>query len=449
MATIHPFRGVRFNARKISDLSQVVSQPYDRVRYGLQEKYYDQNPYNIVRIVKGKELPTDVPDRRQGPNVYARAKAYCDLWCAEGILRREEKPAFYAYHQTFTVGGQTMTRKGFVAAFELSPFDEGVVLPHERTHAGPKVDRLRLLRSTEVNWGQIFMLYPDPQHEINALLEAAIAGREPDVDVVEMFEKDVRQQMWVVTDEAMIRAVRQKMGPKKNLIIADGHHRYETALNYRDEMRRQNPDAPADAAFNYRMVTLVSMDDPGLVILPTHREIFDYPQVTGADVLERTRLYFEVLPVADMAACLAEMKANEAEHAFGLYAASAVGSHYHVLVLKSPDLIAQLIATDRSLAWKSLDVSILHQILLEQVVGLSAEAIERQVNIRYHRDPGLPVENVNQGKGDLVFFLNPTRMTQVKECAEQGEKMPQKSTDFYPKVVTGLTMMSVRAEERI
>ena len=442
MATIQPFHGVRY---QVPDLSSVISQPYDRVRYGLQEKYYALHPHNVVRIIRGIESPMDAPDRLEGPNVYTRARAYYDLWQVEGVLAREDRPAFYVYHQTFTIDGHTKTRKGLISAFESSAFDEGSVLPHERTHAGPKVDRLRLLRALEANMGLIFMLYPDPQNRINALLDVAIAGREPDADVVEMYESDVRQRLWAVTDEKAIRVVQEEMAPKRNLIIADGHHRYETALNYRDEMRATHPGALANAAFNYRMVSLVSMDDPGLVILPTHREVLDYPQIGVAEVLARAATSFSITRAADMHTCLAEMKAQQTRHAFGLYGEG----QYHVLVLRNPDLIDEWIAEDRSLTWKSLDVSIAHQILLKRIVGMSAEDAEGQHHIRYHRDPLLAVQNVDAGRGNLVLFLNPTRIDQVKVCAEQGEKMPQKSTDFYPKMVTGLTMMSVGREERI
>jgi uncharacterized protein (DUF1015 family) len=444
MATIKPFRGVRYNPDIVGDLSSVISQPYDRVRYGLQDKYYDRSPYNIVRITKGRELPADAPNRAAGPNVYTRARAYYDQWRAEKVLVEEPQPAIYAYHQTFTVDGTRGTRKGFVAALELSPFDAGIVLPHERTHAGPKVDRLRLLRAVEANLGQIFMLYPDPENRVSAILDAAIAGRVPDVDATELFESDVRQQLWAITDAETIRAVQDEMASKRNLIIADGHHRYETALNYRDEMRKQHPGAPADAAFNYRMVTLVSMDDPGLVILPTHREVFG-TQVDPAEVLARAQEGFDVVPVADVDACLAAIKARAAEHAFGFYARGRC----HVLVLRDPRLIEGWIAEDRSLDWKSLDVSIAHKILLERAAGLSAEEMEAQANLRYHRDPSLAIENVDKGEGDFVLLLNPTRIEQVKACAGQGEKMPQKSTDFYPKMVTGLTIMPVGTGERL
>jgi uncharacterized protein (DUF1015 family) len=284
MARIRPFRGVRYNSEQFDDMSVVVSQPYDRVRYGLQDRYYALSDCNIVRIIRNKEQPGD----EKANNVYTRARDTYDRWLRDGVLAREEQPALYVFHQTFaTPGGETSTssvratrtRKAFICALELTAFDEGVVLPHERTHAGPKVDRLNLLRATEVNFGLIFMVYPDPGNKVNALLDAAVAGRQPDVDVVELFEKDVRQQMWAVTDPKVIAAVRAEMAPKRNLIIADGHHRYETAINYRNEMRALHPDAPADAAFNYRMVTLVSMDDPGLTILPTHREIYGYEEM--------------------------------------------------------------------------------------------------------------------------------------------------------------------------
>ena len=289
------------------------------------------------------------------------------------------------------------------------------------------------------------MVYPDPGNRVNALLDAAIAGRPPDVDVVELFEKDVRQQMWVVTDPGVIAAVQTEMAPKRNLIIADGHHRYETALNFRDEMRAKYPNAPADAAFNYRMVTLVSMDDPGLVILPTHREIYGYEGMTPDEILKRAAEYFTVMQVEDKETCFASMAEREAEHAIGFYA----GGPYYVLVLKDEKLLDQLIPEDRVPAWKSLDVSILHRILLEQVAGIPREEIDAGEKIRYHRDAELPIAAVDRGEANFVFFLNPTRMVQVKACAEEGEKMPQKSTDFYPKAISGLVMCPVGAGERL
>jgi uncharacterized protein (DUF1015 family) len=238
MAKIAPFQGIRYNPDKVKDLSRVVSQPYDRVRYGLQDEYYDLDPHNVVRITKGREFEGDRPD---GENVYTRARDYYRTWLEEGFLQRDSEPAFYVYHQTFTLpDGTELTRRAFIAALELAEFGEGIVLPHERTLAGPKIDRLNLLRATETNFGQIFMLYPDEENRINELFDSAIANRPPDADVRELFEKDVRQQLWAVSDPDVITDVLAEMTPKRGLIIADGHHRYETALNYRNEMRAKH-----------------------------------------------------------------------------------------------------------------------------------------------------------------------------------------------------------------
>jgi uncharacterized protein (DUF1015 family) len=440
MARIAPFRGIRYNRNKIEDLSLVVCQPYDRVRYGLQDKYYDLHPYNMVRITKGREFEEDGPDH----NVYTRARDYYHTWLDAGYLLRDTAPALYAYHQTFTLpNGDTLTRKAFVGALELAEFSEGIVLPHERTLAGPKADRLNLLRATATNFGQILMLYPDPENRINALFDSAIAGRPPDVDVHEMLEKDVRQRLWLVSEPDVIAGVAAHISPKQGLIIADGHHRYETALNYRNEQRAQHPTAPANAAFNYRMITLISMDDPGLTILPTHREMHSYTAKSTQQILAEAGAYFDVNPMADRSALDEALDgASWTDRRIGFYDGA-----YHLLRLKSPDIMAEIVP-DRAEAWRMLDVSILHELLIERVMGISKERVEAKENIDYHRDLDLAVAHVDEGSAQCVFIMNPTQMSEVKACSDQGEKMPQKSTDFYPKVITGLVAMSVEAAER-
>ena len=362
-----------------------------------------------------------------------------------GYLAREAQPALYVYHQTFTLpDGSTLTRKAFVTGLELVEFDEGIVLPHERTLSGPKADRLNLLRATETNFGQIFMLYPDAENLINEMFDAAIAGRPPDADVRELFEEDVRQQMWVVTDPDIIGRVVAEMAPKQGLIIADGHHRYETALNYRAEMRAKYPDAPADAGFNFRMVTLVSMDDPGLTILPTHRQMHSYTAKTTAQILSDAGEYFEVSPMADRAALEAALaEATDAERRIGFY-----DGGYFLLCLKGPEYMER-IAPDRVEEWRMLDASILHEILIERVMGISKERVAAKENINYHRDLDMAISQVDEGKALCVFIMNPTRMAEVKACSDKGAKMPQKSTDFYPKVITGLVAMAVGSGEQL
>jgi len=438
MATIRPFRGVRYNPERVGDLSAVVSQPYDRVRHGLQERYYDLSPYNIVRIIKGQERPGD----GEANSVYTRARGYYQDWLREGILIREQVPALYVLHQTVTLpDGSLRGRKGLIAALELSRFEEGVVLPHERTLSGPKVDRLNLMRTTAANFGHIFMLYPGDG--INDLLDRAIE-KQAGVELREMYEHDVLQQFWVVTDPQVVAAVVEEMAPKRNLIIADGHHRYETALNYRDEMRAEYPDAPANAGFNYRMVTLVSMEDPGLVILPTHRLIHSYGRMNGAAALERARSYFEVQPLPDQATLEAALAGAEPAHPrFGFYDGT-----YALLVLRDPGALADLLP-DRAPDWRLLDVTVLHELVIEQVLGIDKEAVERKENLEYLRDGQMGYDAVDQGKAQFLLVMNPTRMEQVQVCTAAGEKMPQKSTDFYPKVIGGLVAMPVDAEERL
>jgi uncharacterized protein (DUF1015 family) len=441
MAKIAPFRGIRYNAHKVGNLSDVVSQPYDRVRYGLQDQYYDRHKYNIVRIIKGREHPNDTPT----DNVYTRARDYFHTWLDAGYMLRDPAPAFYVYHQTFALpDGTDLTRRAFVAALELVEFAEGIVLPHERTLSGPKVDRLNLLRATDTNFGQIFMLYPDAENHINAIFDAAMAGRAPDADVREMFEQDVRQQLWVVNDPEVTAQVVAEMAPKRGLIIADGHHRYETALNFRAEMREKFPGAPADAGFNFRMVTLVSLDDPGLTILPTHRLMHSYTAKSPAQVLADATQYFRITTYPDEAALMAALvEGSEGGRRIGLYDGS-----YHLLQLKSPEIMAQ-IAPDRVEDWRMLDVTILHELLIERVMGISKEQVESKANIDYYRDLGDAIAKVDAGEAQCVFILNPTRMSEVKACSDKGAKMPQKSTDFYPKVITGLTAMPVGEAERL
>jgi uncharacterized protein (DUF1015 family) len=359
-------------------------------------------------------------------------------------LQYEEKPALYVYHQEFILNGVAVVRKALIGALELARFEEGIVLPHEKTHDGPKMDRLNLTRATEAYYGNIFILYPDTENKIDSILDAAIQ-RDPDVDVRELFEKDVRQKLWVVTDEDVLAAVQAEMAPKNGLIIADGHHRYETAITYRDEQREKYPDAPADAAFNYLLVALVSMSNPGLTILPTHRLIFDYNQMSASEVLVKAAEYFKIEEVADRTALESKMDASVGETGrFGMATKSGV----YALELKSAAVMEKL-APSRTQSWQTLDASILHKLLLEHIMGISEETIDAKKGVEYLREPDLGYERVAAEDTAFLFIVNATRMEQITACTADGEKMPQKSTDFYPKVVTGLAVLDVSADKTI
>lgn len=447
MAVVKPFRAVRFNRHHVADLQTVVSQPYDKIDDALRERYLALSPHNMVRIILNPPQPGDDPASPQGPNVYTRARDTYQAWLREGILCREEQPAFYVYAQTFRVNGHVYTRHGLIAAIALTDFAEGTILPHERTHSGPQEDRLRLLATVGANTEQIFILYPDVQNTVNRIAQDALGDRPPDVDIAEPGEPDVRQQLWALTDPPALAAIESALAPLRGLIIADGHHRYSTGLTYRDQQRRAHPNAPPNAAFNFVQATLVSMDDPGLVILPTHREICQFSERSAADVLRRAAQAFTVAPVASLEACLAQVNADPAGHAFGFYGGPGTG--FHVLTLKEAALAQTLIAGDHSPQWKALSVSVLHKILIEQVAGVPARGIEDKTMIRYHRDPHEPVASIDAGRGNFAFFLRATRLDQIRTVAAQGEPMPQKSTDFYPKVISGLTMLPVGPDEQL
>ncbi len=441
MANIKPFQAIRYNQEKIEDINHVISQPYDRVRYGLQDEYYALSDYNVTRIIKGKEFDTD----SENDNVYTRAKGFLSQWLKDGILHREDKPAYYVYHQTFPLpSGRKITRKAFICAFELAGFEEGIVLPHEKTHAGPKIDRLNLTRSTETYFGNIFMLYPDSENRIDAIFDQAI-NRPADIEAEELHEKDVLHQVWVVTDPVIIDQVNSEMAPKNNLIIADGHHRYETALNYQEEMKGKFPDAPPAAGFNHRMVAMVSMSNPGLTILPTHRLIFDYQKMSNEEILEKTGAYFNVEKLSNRAD-LEEKIAQAADKLGKIGFACQEG--FYLLTLNNPDIMESL-APDRVLAWRDLDVSVLHKLLLSHIMEIDEKKIDNLENIKYLREPDMGYEEVKETGTSYLFILNATRIEQVTACTEVGEKMPQKSTDFYPKIVTGFAMLPVSPDEKL
>lgn len=433
MTKIRPFRGLRYNPDKFCDLSDVITMPYDRIHEPEQAQYYELSPYSYAHIIQGKHTPDDNEEN----NVYTRARGYMLNWLAEEVFIRDPAPALYVLEQTFiTPDGIEHTRRGLMAALELTRFAEGVVLPHEHTLSGPKVDRLNLTRATQTAWGHIFMLYPDEVGAVNQLLQPFLNSHMPALVRDRVIEPEVEQAFWVLNDPALIEAVVAEMATKQPLIIADGHHRYETALNYRDEMRAQHPEAPPDAAFNYAMVTFVSMSDPGLVVLPTHRLIHTYTKLDGKALLKALEPYFVVEAVPDRATLEAGLAAATADRPrFGFY-----DGVYTLLTLKTLNAMTAL-TPDRDPHWRALDVAVLHELIIEHVMGLSKESVRRLENLTYLRDPDPGYLAVNKGEANFMFLLNPTRVEQVQSCTVAGERMPQKSTDFFPKVVSGLVAL--------
>jgi uncharacterized protein (DUF1015 family) len=431
MAELLPFRAVHYNPNMISRLNTVVTQPYDKISPEMQARYYD-TPHNLVRIIRGRQLPGDGPHE----NVYLRAARHFRQWMEERILISEVEPALYPYHQEYHLPGRagTLERRGFIALLRLEDYSARVVHRHEETLSGPKTDRLALIKATRAHFGQIFMLYSDPEGSIEAALEPH--RRDPVWQQVED-EYGALHSVWRVTDPFTTELVAEAM-INRQLVIADGHHRYETALAYRDLCRSESA---SDQRAEYVMVTVVRMESPGLTILPTHRVVhglsgFDWQQfVAGA----RSLFDWEDVPspVADWRRFVEYLaEAGLERPALGMY----VGPARLALLRLSKNADLARLLPDLPPSLRRLDVVILHRLLLEGVLGISQQAVLEERNLRYVRELEAATSEVDQSRAQLCFLMNPTPIAAVRENAFAGIPMPQKSTDFYPKLLSGLTI---------
>ncbi len=440
MARIYPFRAWRYNPSAVR-LEDVVTQPYDKISPPMQQAYYQRSPYNLVRIILG--LP-ELFDAERGESVYTRAARDFSAWREQGILIQEKTPCVFAYSQRFRVPGADVTRerRGFIALGKLHDYSEQVVFRHEQTLSKPKSDRLNLLKATRAHFGQIFMLYSDPAGSIEKLLYDD--GSPFDAELTD--EYGVVHCIRRVADPATIRLLVSAMADKK-LIIADGHHRYETALNY---SREHAPAATASTESNaaplpqppYQeaaaMMTFVNMDSDGLVILPTHRVVHSLAAFDPAGFVRSAEEFFTVkrLPDSGAASYIAEL-AREQGPAF----VAVTGSGAFLLRSKAEAMAGALAGLPER--QRQFDLTQLHSIVLERLLGLDAEKVRDQTNIRYLRDPVEAVEQVSRGEADVTFLTNPVTMEQLREVAFAGDVMPQKSTDFYPKLLSGLTVYAL------
>jgi len=423
MATIRPFNGLRFNPGKVDDLSKVITQPYDKIDAQMQSKYYERHPYNYVRLILGR-----AEDR------YNESLENFNKWFQDKVIIKDDKPAFYPYTQTYTWDGKTITRTGFISALKLHPYEDKVVLPHERTLSRAREDRFKLFSKTQKNYEQVFMLYGDKDRTIEKLFAPFMAGR-PLIEAND--DLGCTHRVWKVCDNDVIAKAKEVLKPL-SVMIADGHHRYETALALQEALSSQHPNAPENAAFNHRMVTLVNLFDPGLLVLPTHRYVIKLKGDFAATKKELEK-YFDATEVsAD--ALAAKVKENASKHAFGLYRKDGAW----LLILKDQSIMDELMPNAPS-ELKALDVSVLHNLIIEKLLGIAKEEIEDY--IKYERYADKAFADVDAGKFEMVFLMNPTRVQQVEAVSKVGEKMPQKSTDFYPKLVSGLVAFDVTPDE--
>jgi uncharacterized protein (DUF1015 family) len=423
MAFLHPFQGLRYNRKIVGDLNRVVAQPYDKTTSSMQADYYQSSPFNVERITLNLE-------KKQDPETsYPEAGTIFKQWIAEKVLVQDPLPAMYAYYQVYVIEGLTKVQRGLIALLDLAVSGAGII-PHEQTLAAPKQDRLRLIRSLEGNEDLIYMLYSDEKLEVNSVMEKDISGRPPEIEVTD--EYGTVHRIWAITDSAALHRIQRIMSTLA-LFIADGHHRFETSVTFMKECCEKGWKPAAAESFDKRMVTCFNSAD-GVTILPTHRLIRDLTAFDPEAFLHRIADSFTVEPVASPSSLWEEMRKRRDEKVFGFYPASL--RKFYLLCLKKGVRPGT-----------ELDVSVLHSLLLERFLEIDEAKLAAQSNIDYVRDRDEGIQLVEDGKYQAAFFLNPTTAEQLQRVASLGQRMPQKSTDFFPKLLTGLVFMKMQIEK--
>jgi uncharacterized protein (DUF1015 family) len=436
MAEIHPFRALHYNPSRVGELCSVVTQPYDKISPEMQSRYYRSSPFNLVRVIRGQPRADDHAQE----NVYIRAARHFHHWIEDRILVSEAEPAIYLYDQEYEVPGRPESknvRRGFIAVCRLEDYSARIVHPHEETLSAPKTDRLELLKVTRAHFGQIFVLYSDPSGLVESLLLEQ--GRaKPWEQVTDEYK--TLHSVWRITEPHAIQRVVAAMADKK-LVIADGHHRYETALAYRDYCRNRGiPDNRAE----YVMMTFVRMEADGLIILPTHRLVHSLPAFDWAEFLCQARSIFDAedFPIQGDEHGWANhfleslARAGRERPAFGAYA----GRGKLTLLRLRSDFDLNGALNDLPPTLRRLDVMLLHRLVLEQILGIDRQAVREEKNLTYHREFPAAAGAVAKGQAQLCLLLNPTPVEAVRDNALAGLTLPQKSTDFYPKLLSGLAI---------
>ncbi len=439
MANILPFSGILYNQEKIKELARVLAPPFDIISNEAQEKYYRMSPYNVIRLILGKEFPGD----SEADNRYIRSAQFFREWSEQKILVRDGSPSIYLLEQEYELRsdimgeaavegkGKTVKRRGFIALAQLEDFSKGIVRPHEGTLTEPKRDRLNLLRACRANFSQIFTTYEDANNSIDKLWEKR--NETPLLDLVN--EENIRHRLWRIDEEESVNLMVEAMRDKK-LFIADGHHRYESALEYRNELRKNNPRHSARESYNYVVAYFVNMENNGLEILPIHRAIRSFAGFDGKRLIVEAGKYFDIKKVDNLKELLGQLKDEKARHRTGMYMG---GNEFYLLGLKDEKITKGLIA-GRQEIFCQLDVVILHTLIIERVLKISPESQQR---IDYSEKINEAVGKVRDGSHCVAFFLRPVKLSEFKAVVEAGEVMPKKSTFFYPKLLSGLVINKI------
>ena len=433
MPDIQAFRGLRYDLGHVGSLSDVVAPPYDVIDSELQDALYKRHAANVIRLILNRQEPGD----DEVSNRYARAARFLKNWRSEGVLFTEPDPAVYVYHQIFKKYGHAYTRRGFMCRTRLERFGEGNIYPHEETHAGPKADRLKLTRACRANLSQIFGLYPDPENDTQALLEAAILGATP-VEATDHL--GVVHRLWPVTDVAVLSALVGVIGPKP-VYIADGHHRYETACNYRDSLAEREGGLPREHPANFVLMMCVSMSDQGMIVLPTHRLFRGVPAMTSDQLIGKLGACFTTEKAGQAEAVWAQIEAEDDQGTLGLFTQPDGVWVLARLTNKGRARMAK-IAPDQSSDWHGLGVSILHRLVMEDLLGVAELERPEYVHLVSELVEGLTaLDAEHDGEPyPLAALVMPATLEHIRAISQHGERMPAKSTYFYPKLLSGLVI---------
>jgi len=425
LVDVKPFRAITYTP-KAGDPEDLLTQPYDKIDQVQQKEYYDKSPYNYCRLI----LPLE-------PNKYEIANQRIETWLKEGVMEKEHDPAIFISRQEFALDGKHYQRTGIIAALRLYDYSENVVYPHERTYKAPKADRLNMLRTVQKDLEPVFLMYQDPEGKTIHFM-AEIAKTQPIIQVTDALR--VKHTIWKVSNPKKISELQATLSPK-TIVINDGHHRYESAVAYRDEMRAKGKWSP-DEAFNFHMSYLVPVQEEGLIVLPTHRLLKNY-KLTD-DLVHAFKFFFEVLDIEPSVVALENfLKCHLEEHAFGVYD----GKKAYGLLLKHDQAVYEFVNTHVSKETKIFDVVILRDIIFRFILKTGELNIDD--TILYVRWAKEAVEKVDNGEADIAFLVNPISAKTVAEIAVQHEVLPEKSTDFYPKLVSGIAMMDISTGEKL
>ena len=414
---------MRYNTFLAGKIGELCCPPYDIISEEERLGYIAENEYNVIRL----ELP------KEGGDVYKTAGEVLDMWRNTGVLVHEIKPAVYIYEEEFNAYNKRSSVKGIIVRVKVEEFSKGVILPHEFTLSKAKADRFNLMKATNCNFSQIYALYMDEEHTTLKTIDR-LSDRKPDQTFTD--NDHVTHKLWIITDEKVIEKLVNDFADRK-LYIADGHHRYETALNYRNYCRENGISKEGDPQ-DYQMMYLVDMQHPGLVVFPTHRMVRDLESFDKDEVLKGCEEYFDIKKFTSVGNINSELakQYKQGKKAFGFYCGKG---EWYLLVLKDIEVMAKVLP-DLSEASQQLDVSVLHSLILEKTMGIDKENMANQINLTYTKFFEEAIMKVDKGEFQCSFILNPTRVTEIRDVAAAGEKMPQKSTYFYPKMITGMVM---------